>query len=328
MSSTAETMLPSRISVPSNLPELVKNAFNRARASGDVNFYPTQVRLLNINSIPFQLRYAPSLLSKPKAAKSTTNTSAAPFDPFDNPPPPMLICPLAPSHILALNKFAIVPEHFILATKEHKHQEDLLESSDLEAAYACVQGYEREGKELFVFFNSGNGSGASQAHRHLQLLEVENMKEGLDQQEGWDLLIKKLGRKEVRDGLPFKVFVEGINRKGEGLREVYLRLYREGCKSLGVEGNEEDGRAKISYNLGMTRDWMVLMPRIEEGREVRSLQSGEVIGKLALNGTVLAGTALVKSSEEWEALKGEEGERKVREVLERIGVVNRVDAVL
>ena len=38
--------------VPRDLPELVRNAFRRACDSGDVNFYPTQVTLLDVNSIP------------------------------------------------------------------------------------------------------------------------------------------------------------------------------------------------------------------------------------------------------------------------------------
>lgn len=41
-----------RVNIPFNLPELVKSAFNKARKNGDLNFYPTQVTLLNINSIP------------------------------------------------------------------------------------------------------------------------------------------------------------------------------------------------------------------------------------------------------------------------------------
>lgn len=45
-----DAMAPAK--VPANLPELVKTAFQRARASGDVHFFPTQVTLLNVNSVP------------------------------------------------------------------------------------------------------------------------------------------------------------------------------------------------------------------------------------------------------------------------------------
>jgi ATP adenylyltransferase len=92
----------------------------------------------------------------------------------------MLIAELPPSHILVLNKFAIVREHFILATKAFKEQTDLLEADDLGATYACLKEWRVHGKELFAFFNSGEHSGASQPHRHIQLLPVESMTEGLN----------------------------------------------------------------------------------------------------------------------------------------------------
>lgn len=44
-----------RIRAPNNLPELVRSTFARAKASGDVNFYPTQAAVLHVNSIPVSL---------------------------------------------------------------------------------------------------------------------------------------------------------------------------------------------------------------------------------------------------------------------------------
>lgn len=92
-----------------------------------------------------------------------------------------------------LNKFPIIAEHFILATKVNKQQTHVLEQDDLEATYACLTAWQNAHKSdktrrLFAFFNSGEHSGASQAHRHLQFLPVESMK--TDQQSsGWELLI-------------------------------------------------------------------------------------------------------------------------------------------
>jgi hypothetical protein len=50
MSAPPAGMAP--VKIPANLPDLVRTAFNRARASGDVHFFPTQVALVNVNSIP------------------------------------------------------------------------------------------------------------------------------------------------------------------------------------------------------------------------------------------------------------------------------------
>jgi ATP adenylyltransferase len=48
------------VKIPANLPDLVRTAFNRARASGDVHFFPTQVALVNVNSIPVRLSLSAS----------------------------------------------------------------------------------------------------------------------------------------------------------------------------------------------------------------------------------------------------------------------------
>jgi ATP adenylyltransferase len=90
-----------------------------------------------------------------------------------------------------LNKFPIIAEHFILATKSNKQQTHVLEQDDLEAAYACLKAWQdgtgSKQERLFAFFNSGEYSGASQAHRHLQFLPVQSMREG-GAASGWDLL--------------------------------------------------------------------------------------------------------------------------------------------
>jgi ATP adenylyltransferase len=79
-----------------------------------------------------------------------------------------------------LNKFPVIPEHFILATKDWKEQSHLLEEDDIRVTYECLKTWRAHGSELFAFFNSGEHSGASQPHRHLQFLPVESMKAGAD----------------------------------------------------------------------------------------------------------------------------------------------------
>ena len=72
-----------------------------------------------------------------------------------------------------LNKYPVIPQHFILATITYREQTQLLDVEDLEVAYACLKAWEADSagstpeKRLFAFFNSGEHSGASQAHRHV-----------------------------------------------------------------------------------------------------------------------------------------------------------------
>jgi ATP adenylyltransferase len=103
-----------------------------------------------------------------------------------------LITEWAPSHNLVLNKFAINANHFILATKEWKEQTHLLEPDDLGATFECIKAYQDDGEDLFAFFNSGEHSGASQPHRHIQFLPVNSMLNGIRDDQKWVLLADRL----------------------------------------------------------------------------------------------------------------------------------------
>lgn len=229
---------------------------------------------------------------------------------------------------MVLNKFAIVPEHFLLITQTFKPQTHLLEADDLAATYACIRAYEEEEDGLFAFFNCGKHSGASQAHRHVQFLPVSRMRDGLAGEAGWEVLADRLVGANPPQ-LPFATFSERLNENmtPDELRTVYVRLYFEACKAANAnttiqtawqEAQRGEGvEAAISYNLAITRTAMVLCPRTGEGGAVLDAQGNEV-GKLAVNGTVLAGTALVKSEAEWAALRRDEGQ--LQRILGAMGI--------
>ncbi|KAK4083632.1 uncharacterized protein Triagg1_1294 [Trichoderma aggressivum f. europaeum] len=329
----------SRLKAPANLHELVKATFSKALSTNELHYFPTQVTILQVNSIPFQLRFSPSLANKPKGPPPDPSQPRKPFDPFASPPASLFVTDLGPSHFLVLNKFAVVPEHFILATKEYKLQTHLLEESDLEATLACIDAYEqakqdgassspKESKDdgLFAFFNGGQHSGASQPHRHIQLLPVSRMKDGLDTGSSWDVLAQQADK---LDKTPFVVFSEPISTETSpaSLHAAYLRLYKKACQAVaqhsGATSSASDeipttGEARISYNMAMTKDSIVICPRLSEGSEIKSSETSSPIGSLALNGTLLAGTALVKSEAEWDALKKSPG--GLLAVLKSIGV--------
>ena len=104
------------------------------------------------------------------------------------------------------------------------------------------------------------------------------------------------------------------------LHETYLTLHKEACqvaRELGVPLVEDEHQSPISYNLAITDKAMVLCPRTREGIEIQT-DSGILAGPVALNGTLLAGTALVKNEAEWNALRNDS--LKLREVLMSIGL--------
>ncbi|KAH7360419.1 Ap4A phosphorylase-like protein II [Rhexocercosporidium sp. MPI-PUGE-AT-0058] len=292
-----------------NLPALVRKQFISAQENGDLTFYATRVSILQCTGLPS---------SKPKFP------SSKPFDPFENPPAGLFITSLPPSHFLVLNKFPVIPDHFILATRKFKQQTDLLEKEDLEAAYACLKAYKDDGEELFGFFNSGEHSGASQPHRHIQFLPIESMRSGIGAGVKWEVLVDSLV-KDPKPVLPFSYFSAQVpeNASAEELHRTYLDLHDQACQLVKKSGaalpsmNAISQESLISYNLGFTARAIVLCPRATEGLEIKDVY-GNLTGPIALNGTVLGGTLLVKSEEEWNVLRNDES--KLTDVLQAIGL--------
>ncbi|OBT62297.1 hypothetical protein VE03_09030, partial [Pseudogymnoascus sp. 23342-1-I1] len=212
------------IKIQDGLPDLVAARFQEAKESGDLLAFDSTVAVLDVNGIPFQLRYCPTLKSKP-TSNGPKSSSSTPFNPFLHPPAPLFITDIGPSHHLVLNKFAINPSHTILATKSFKSQTDLLAADDLGATYALLSAYRLAGHRLFGFFNSGPHSGASQPHRHVQFLPVESMREGLGEGK-WELLADGLAEAQAK--IPFTYFAAPIRggETPEKLCETYLALHQ------------------------------------------------------------------------------------------------------
>lgn len=166
-------------------------------------------------SVPWTIRCVPALLDKARdsAAKRAASSDAsastqAPSDSKDtsnkdsnnggqNPKdvfsPPydanLLVSDDQAWHrgyTLLLNKFCVVPKHFLLVTREFQPQTQPPAPEMLALAYKILQAHARlaetsgnedvvgKGKELLGFYNCGQVSGASQPHQHLQFAEVGN----------------------------------------------------------------------------------------------------------------------------------------------------------
>ncbi|KAL1796889.1 hypothetical protein ACET3X_005429 [Alternaria dauci] len=330
------TLMKMLLGLSEALSTITKRKFEAAKASSDLLFSPTELAIIRTSAgIPFQLRYCPSLAKKP-LPKLEHATPKQKIDPFANPPPALHLADIPaanPTHFLVLNKFPIIPEHFILATKPNKQQTHVLEPDDLEATYAVLKAWQADSgdpeKRLLAFFNSGDHSGASQPHRHLQFLPVEGMRDG-DQASDWRLLIDLIlsspaakaaeGHPEFlqHPSLPFTHFAYPFDSEPSSaqLFDIYNRLYDAAKAAVDafISSNPndfalhptEDGDLPISYNLAMTTSGMVILPRRAEGTMLRR-DDGSEVGFAALNGTTLGGTMMVKHQDEWDMLRQKPG---------------------
>ena len=326
----------------------------------------------------YQLRYCPALSQKPSAQSnlsSQTGPKAKKPNPFANPSHELLIAQFPPNseqptHNLILNKYPVISHHFILATTNYKPQTDLLELEDLAATWHLLKAWEMgpkdiismrgnadsyvkngQEKRLFAFFNSGEYSGASQGHRHLQFLPIEGMKDQEEQGSGpgeegrrtaWWPLVDLMGEPGVADNVPFQCFHVrlGDQPAPEELFHMYLGLYhkavvavmerrgRQRSPSPKVDVAVNATASEISYNLAMTVNTLALCPRMNEGFNMKAAFDGtewrksDPIGRVEVNGTILAGTLMVKNEQEWGYLRENKNQRPLKDLLEAIGVAN------
>lgn len=108
---------------------------------------------------PFQLR---RLVSRTPKHLRAGGPKPNPFLPWE---PALEVARPGPGHVLLLNKFPVQPGHVLLITDHWAPQAGWLERSD----WAAVARVASDSRGLW-FFNSCAAAGASQPHRHLQLL--------------------------------------------------------------------------------------------------------------------------------------------------------------
>jgi len=184
------------------------------------------------------------------------------IDPFAVPEPELFVADVSDTHFCVLNKFPILPHHALVVTRTFEEQEAYLGEADFEAVAACLA----EGP-AFVAYNSGPGAGASQRHKHLQLVPAPIG-------EGPALLaiepLLEAGR------LPFRCVAERVD--GLAPAALYAR-YRAALRRLGLEG---ESAPSGPYNLLATPSWLLVIPRST------ALFAGAPVNALGFAGALLA----------------------------------------
>lgn len=128
--------------------------------------------------------------------------------------------------------------------------------------------------------------------------------------------------------VPFTHFALPLppNPSMERLQSTYNKLYEAAATSvqsyIKSQGDltlhsTEGGSSAISYNLALSTSGMAICPRRKEAATLKD-DKGNEVGSVALNGTILAGTLMVKLEEEWDLLRTDASQ--LDKVLETIGI--------
>ena len=186
------------------------------------------------------------------------------------------------NHQLILNKYPVQKGHILLITNNWKPQNGWLDIYDWKA----LQKVNKDTSGLW-FFNSSPIAGASQPHRHFQLLR-RSKDEISCPREKWFLEMKI--NIDNYSKLTKNIIVSKFNflDNSISLFELYLEL----CKKLGIGDPISDEKPRYPYNLLITNKWIAIIKR-----------SNDNIHGFSINALGFAGYLLVTEKSDINYLK-------------------------
>lgn len=228
-----------------------------ARKSGELCTIPTKKLYLEENHIQFLIRQMEERQwRKPSASEQKKRTN--PFLPYNS---ALKVMDLGVNHVCLLNKFNVCPNHLLIISKAFEPQNSPLTFEDFLRLWDCLDSYPSLG-----FFNSDPASGASQPHKHLQTVPLP-MEGGADQLPITPLLNTMITHPVYRKlsrfpRLPWEHGAVKLRYKPGDSATMAEQTYEGYCN--GMDAFEVFKNGKISlmpYNLLITREWLLVIPR-------------------------------------------------------------------
>lgn len=252
----------------------------------------TRQEIVEDGGVRFLVRVVSSLARKDED-RARRAAAPKPANPFLPPDPDLFVADVTPSHFALLNKFNVIDRHLLIVTREFEDQEFLLNPEDFEALWACMAEFEGLG-----FYNGGMAAGASQPHKHLQMVPLPLGEAG--PAVPIEPLLAAAQFRGALGRVPGLPFAHAFARLDPALADparaarVTHALYREMLDAVRLKPVDADGGLRQSgpYNLLATRDWMLLVPR-----------SAERFDSISVNALGFAGSLFVRSEQQLAAVR-------------------------
>jgi sulfate adenylyltransferase (ADP) / ATP adenylyltransferase len=283
---------------PLNLWQLTRDRTRSALACGSLQSIPTHYEWLESGGIKFLVRVVDNIQRRVDARREQTQKGPD-FNPFLPYEPELFVCDLGPNHVCLLNKFNVVEHHLLVITRQFESQETLLTRSDFAALWSVLR--EIDG---LAFYNGGALAGASQPHKHLQVVPLPFVPD--DPQPHARLPIEPVIQSALAEGLaqvPSLPFVQAIaplhldqTTDPETASAQLQTAYHQALQAcdLAIGDGITATPASGAYNLLITRDWLFLVPRSRDGWD-----------KIGVNSLGFAGALLVKNATQLAHLKAQ-----------------------
>lgn len=283
---------------PGTLWQSIVRTTERALRGGALLPVPTDHASIEDGGIRYFVRVLAGLRRKDEARKAQEAAAAASgrnANPFLPPEKDLTVADITDTHLAVLNKFNVVEHHLLIITRRYEDQDMLLTPADFEALWLCMAEYDGLG-----FYNGGREAGASQQHKHLQMVPLPLAPEGPPVPVS-PLLAEAVMDRSGRGAIPRFTFRHAFVRLDPRLWQSPLDaakttydLYGALLRSVGMNAPEASRPAPQSmpYCLLATREWMLLVPRSREHFE-----------DVSLNSLAYAGSFFVRDGRQLERLK-------------------------
>lgn len=281
---------------PGTLWQTVIDRRDHAIACGALKSIPTDFEFVEQEGIHFLVRILANLDRKQKdqekqeKAKEISGKDFNPFLPYEE---DLFVANISDTHLFLLNKFNVVDHHLLIITRAFEEQETWLTLRDFEAMWVGLAEF-----EALAFYNGGAAAGASQRHKHLQMVPLPMGSDEL--QLPIDPAIADARFRGTVGTIPSFPFVHAIafldpqwaRSPSEAAPET-LALYQTLLNAVGLPHDEHNSNRQTgAYNLLATRQWMLIIPRSQESFE-----------SISINSLGFAGALLVRNAEQMERLK-------------------------
>ncbi|MEC6825300.1 phosphorylase [Photobacterium piscicola] len=226
----------------------------------------TTSSVVSEQGIDFSIKVMNDNLTKKIQQGQTGNN---PFLPYEE---QMFVDNVGHEHVCLLNKYPIGEPHLLICSKAFVSQSSLLDLYDFSA---WIQGVTYT--NVLGFFNSASEAGASQRHRHMQLMKT----------------VVPLEEMILSGKLPFRHKLFTFDRiNSEKAYFCYLAAMHDlGLTPNNVIVNINERIECLPYNILLTEHWMLVIPRLTNH-----------IGDIFANALNYSGCFLVKDQQQYDWL--------------------------
>lgn len=301
--------------LPHEIISKVPSSYEKGLASGDLLFFPSTVHSHPELNIQYSIRLCPALEKKPPLPTPHFEYSPPEKDPDPFSPPynsNLFVGYLRnedqeQEYVVLMNKYSVVPMHFLLVTRGYISQSSPLMPDDLVQTYSLLVAGRKANMHIFAFYNCGDLSGASQPHKHLQFIPMEDEDGPPIEHLARSVKLETADKPFSLTSLPYANHVYRFpdrfrsfpkDQTEQIISQAFLSLLDLAISTIRHDPDYPESRP--SYNVVITLDHIHLIPRKQEHHIL-----DETGDKLSVNALAFAGMLLVKSEAELEAVKKE-----------------------